>query len=394
MHSPVWPDYDPTFDTAEVWSDWDYYSDDYYDEGSPRKKRKVNDAENNTAEQDDVGSGLRRKRRKLHLANEIPDLCLGDSLHLNLDDGKSVPPVVVWKSKIESTDTPVVSEGQEEKVTLLKDWRERFRIPSQASPHLSKGDGFTRRGSQRAVAVVIDQKTAGNSTKMNQPTTSSSKNPGIPSRTKFRQPHTIRIATTASSAAKQRQKVSETLKHAPATHQAHKPSTGQPAPARSENKAPPNRLKRKAYTVIGNDTGSGIVKKASKGLDSSKLTETTHGNGPLQEETAGRSTTTERPQKRGRPKAGTPIPPVISKGTTRNMEIANIKDAVLEPLPNGNVTSKGIRVTNANTSKHVQPETSKGSLRKRKAEDLQNDDAERSSKRNVSGLRGRAPRFV
>ena len=39
MHSPVW-DYHPSFDTADVWSDWEYYSDDYYDEESAAAGRR------------------------------------------------------------------------------------------------------------------------------------------------------------------------------------------------------------------------------------------------------------------------------------------------------------------------------------------------------------------
>lgn len=383
MHSPVWQDYDPTIETAEVWSDWDYYSDDFYDEESPRKRSKFSDARNSVDEQGEEGSGLRRKRRKLRSTSNIPELYLGDSLYANSGDHQAVAPIVVWKSRTEPDNVPVVSEGQEEKVALLKDWRERFKIPSQTSPKLSKTQGVARRGSQKAIAVVIEQKASERDTKRRGPTTTHLKNPGIPSRSTITQHHVNGTAMTASSAAKQRQRVWEAPKHAAATRPAPKPSTKRALSALSEDKAPTSRLKRKASALTDDDACSATLSGAPKRLNSAKATKTTQANEPLHKGPSVESLASETLRKSRKPKDETSIPPVPSKGSTRSEKATNTKAAVLEPLPNGNVTGKGNRVTNAETSKEAQPEAPKGSLRKRKVEELQIGDAEPPAKRNT-----------
>ncbi len=391
MHSPVWQDYDPALDTAEVWSDWEYYSDDYYDGDSPRKRRKVDDGKDRSTGQGDMGSALRRKRRKFHSSNAIPELSLGDSVYPSHGNGESVAPVVVWKSKTEPDDVPVVSEGQEEKVALLKDWRERFGVPSQASVNPSKAHGVIRRGSQTALAVVIEQKASVKGTRTKGATTDSSKNRGIPSRAKVTQPRTNSTATTASSAAKQRQKAGETLNHTTATKPASKPSSRRAASTKSERTAPANSLKRNASTLTKDDAATGIDDRDTKRLNITKAIKAIQENSPPKQDTLSGPVISETAKKRDRPKTDTSILPVPSKGSTRITKSVDTKTAVLEPLPNGNIPSKAVGITNAETRKEAQLGASKGSLRKRKAEDLLNGDAEPPAKRNASRPRGRPP---
>lgn len=394
MHSPVHPDYDPAFDTAEVWSDWEYYSDDYYDEDSPRKRRKVDGADNEVARKSGVGSDLRRKRRKLASTSEIPELSLGDSLHSCLDERESLAPVIVWRSKTETNDIPVVSEGQEEKVALLKDWRERFKILLQTSPNFSKPNGIVRRGSQKAVAVVIERKALRKGTKGKEPATSLTQNPGIPSRSKVTQPYTNGTSTTASSAAKQRQKATEKLKPDTATKPAQKPSSTRAASTHSEHKAPTTGVKRKASSLTNGDADLATTNDHSKELNGSIANENTLKNGAPQEELSG-STASERPKKRGRPpKTDTSTALVSSWGSTRNIKAASTKDSVLEPLLNGNAAGKGSSIAKAETSIEGQSGASKGSLRKRKAQDLQDGNEEPAPKRNTPKPRGRPPGSV
>ena len=394
MHSPVYQDYDPAFDTVEVWSDWEYYSDDYYDEDSPRK-RKFGGAESEVAQTSSVGSDLRRKRRKLATTNEIPEISLGDPLHSSLNDRHSLAPIIVWRSKTEINDIPVVSEGQGEKISLLKDWRERFKIPPQTSPNVSESNGVVRQGSQKAVAVVIEQKVLGKGTKGKEPITKLTRNQGIPSRSKVVQPHTNGTATTASSAAKQRQKVMEKQKPGTARKPAQEPSIKRTAPTHSEPKSPTNRLKRKASSMVNGDADPGIVDGYSVELNRLNTTKNTHENGASHEEVLNGSTASERPKKRGRPpKADTPTVSASSKGSTRSTKAAGPKDSVLEPLLNGNATGKGSNIAKAKIGIEGQPGASKGSLRKRKVQDLQDDDEEPAPKRNTSRPRGRPPNSV
>ena len=128
-------------------SDWEFYSDDYWDDESTKKRKRKGDAIEETAvEGDPIEHGSARKRRKVKRTGTVPGISRGESA------------TVVWKSKsdvLQPSDGPVVSEGQGERVSLLKDWREQFKIPSEQKHPLSKPVEVQRKGSQKAIAVVI-----------------------------------------------------------------------------------------------------------------------------------------------------------------------------------------------------------------------------------------------
>ena len=153
MQSPVWLNDDPSYETASVPSDWEYYSDDYWDEESAKKRKRKGDAlEEIAVEGNPIEHGLKRKRRKLKRTENMPEISLGESV--------VAAPTVVWKSKsdvLQPSDGPVVSEGQGERVSLLKDWRERFKLSSKRERPLSRPSEMQRNGSQKALAVVISR---------------------------------------------------------------------------------------------------------------------------------------------------------------------------------------------------------------------------------------------
>ena len=175
MHSPVWLNYDPSLETTSLPSDWEYYSDDYWDQDSPAKrKRKACDtrAPYGTGEAGEEGPG--RKRGKPKLIGQVPELSLGAS-------------TVIWKSKSEALQTsggPIVSEGQSEKVSLLKDWRERFKMPNMADSQSPKPRSMNGKGSQRALAVVIGRPSSENKLNNAKPPLSLAFSQGLPSRRK------------------------------------------------------------------------------------------------------------------------------------------------------------------------------------------------------------------
>ncbi len=154
MQSPVWLSYDPSYGTASVPSDWEYYSDDYWDEESTTKgKRKGDVMEKTAARGDSTGHSAERKRRKLKLT-DVPEMSLGESI--------VAAPTVVWKSKndlLQPFEGPVVSEGQGERISLLKDWRERFKLPSKQKHPVSRPK-VQQMDSQKAVAVVVSTQSA------------------------------------------------------------------------------------------------------------------------------------------------------------------------------------------------------------------------------------------
>ena len=414
MHSPVWQDYHPSFDTAEIWSDWEYYSDDYYDVDvdTPRRKRKPSNLEVGTTGEIDRESAVRRRRRKLRATDEITGMSLGDPLHSDLDDLRTVASVIVWRSKTEADHIPVVSEGQGEKVALLKDWRERFKVPFQPRLNLLQPKGMARRDSQKAVAVVIEQKANGNSVK------------GIPCQSKIVQTRANSTATTASSTAKQRPKVTQTLKPATATKSNLKSSSRRIDSTIPANKAPINGLKRKALTLTEDNADPRLANGDFKELDGSKKAMNGRRENGSTQALLNEPTTSERPKKRGRPKADTSIPSstsgatttdhdngssrgdtrsgftnserarkadlstlsVVPEGSIRSAKDTSTNETVLESLPNVNTSFVNAGISKSGTSEGVQPEATNGSLRKRKATDLPNGNAEPSSKRKAPDL--------
>ena len=155
MQSPVWLSYDPSYETASIPSDWEYYSDDYWDEESTTKrKRKGGAIEETAAGGDSIERRAERKRKKLKRTEDVPEVS-GEST--------VVAPTVVWKSKndvLQPFEGPVVSEGQGERVSLLKDWRERFKVPSKQKPSISRPIEVQQKDSQKAIAVVVSSQPA------------------------------------------------------------------------------------------------------------------------------------------------------------------------------------------------------------------------------------------
>lgn len=143
MHSPVWHDYDPSYHLDEYWSDWDYYSDDYYDQ-EPVRKGKVSASnvggtprpggKRKTAAND----GVKRKRRRLEATDYIPKMSLDESAAPAVGRAKSTGPIVLWRSKESPKKEIVPHQGHGESVALLKNWREILRLNAykeQLGPH-------------------------------------------------------------------------------------------------------------------------------------------------------------------------------------------------------------------------------------------------------------------
>lgn len=115
LHSPVYAD-DPGYELLEYHSDWDYYSDDYYDDdplllkntpqdGSPPKSQK---------------QAKRGKKRKLADLDDIPEIDLGERVKL-----RDCIRGTVW-AKPAARRSNLYKSGQEPKVALLRDWQTRF----------------------------------------------------------------------------------------------------------------------------------------------------------------------------------------------------------------------------------------------------------------------------
>lgn len=159
MHSPVWQEH-PADDTAEYWSDWDYYSDDFYDQGASKMKRQKIAGESTTEAKGKHAEGLLvgNRGRRFESAEDIPELSLGDSLDSDMEESVAARPTVVWRSKEahDPVENPIVREGEGEQVSLLKDWRQSFAASSKLGHNTAATkDPKVQRPTQRAVAVVI-----------------------------------------------------------------------------------------------------------------------------------------------------------------------------------------------------------------------------------------------
>ncbi|KAI4112916.1 MAG: hypothetical protein LQ345_006010 [Seirophora villosa] len=165
MHSPVLVNYDPALESAEIWTDWDDYSDEFYDSESPGPKRRKTIATGNKPK-----TPAKPKRQKLKSSTNVSELSLGDPASSDADQLLRPQSTVVWKSQGNSPRLPVLREGQEDKVSILKDWRERFKPSLQSLDSKSR----TSDGTQRAIAVVIQhrQTTTNHTHNHTSPTTS------------------------------------------------------------------------------------------------------------------------------------------------------------------------------------------------------------------------------
>lgn len=135
IHSPVLRDHDPSDDLTEYWSDWEYYSDDYYDEAPSRSNK---DLLSNGGDSRQTGekrkfianNGGRRKRPKQDSAEDIIRINFADRTGYGDGGSRSNAPIVVWRSKEVAKNETVTHQGNGETVALLKDWREVFGTPS------------------------------------------------------------------------------------------------------------------------------------------------------------------------------------------------------------------------------------------------------------------------
>ncbi|KPI41757.1 uncharacterized protein AB675_9053 [Cyphellophora attinorum] len=126
----VYPlDYDPGYEMQEYYSDWEYYSDDYYDDdpailrlnpmdGEPPKK-KVKASTFNTSK------AKGRKRKAAELAE--PEEDGHDQRKLYIMTGSMQG--TVWATPVPVRNN-IYRPGSGKKVALLKDWRERYNLTS------------------------------------------------------------------------------------------------------------------------------------------------------------------------------------------------------------------------------------------------------------------------
>ncbi|RMZ91229.1 hypothetical protein DV736_g1527, partial [Chaetothyriales sp. CBS 134916] len=136
VHSPVFDDV-PGNELDEYFSDWDYYSDDYYDDDPTILNNKPQDENQRmprSRQSAETGAQKRGKKRKLEDIQDAQDIDLGERKAL-----KDCMRGTVWAKPIPERDNAFVP-GQTEKIALLKDWQQVFgtsSIQDKAAPKRS-----------------------------------------------------------------------------------------------------------------------------------------------------------------------------------------------------------------------------------------------------------------
>ncbi|KAL1970981.1 hypothetical protein VTN77DRAFT_2815 [Rasamsonia byssochlamydoides] len=123
-YSPVAVD-DPSLDTLESFSDWEYYSDDFYDD-DPTVLRRRGTANPLQEAENQLDGPPRKKKRKGSITDGIPELSLGPAV-VDLPTDIASFKGVIWRKPDSTEQKPDLYEpGHGEKVALFKDWREVF----------------------------------------------------------------------------------------------------------------------------------------------------------------------------------------------------------------------------------------------------------------------------
>ena len=126
LPSPIYHE-DPAYEMLEYFSDWEYYSDDYYDDDPALLK---DDSQTGTTAKRRVKSEMsqpRGKKRKLADTQDIPEL--------NLDDRPALAATVrgtVWAGPKPQSPKPY-EIGQGQRIALLKNWAQIFERTSPRS---------------------------------------------------------------------------------------------------------------------------------------------------------------------------------------------------------------------------------------------------------------------
>ena len=155
MPSPVYPE-DPHYEIMSSYSDWEYYSDDYYDDDSRLQKERNTQVGSPPAilkiRQGNIGERpetKRGKKRKLVETEDIPNISLDPNVVHMMENAAHNIKGTVWRSGVEESEEPH-PQGRAKRVALLKDWRHVFQ---DTQP---KSDRRSKKSSQKTSKFVED----------------------------------------------------------------------------------------------------------------------------------------------------------------------------------------------------------------------------------------------
>jgi hypothetical protein len=111
------------------YSDWEYYSDDYYDDDPSLLKNNPQEGSPLHRNKSKRSNGLQRgKKRKLAATRDIPDLSLNEDSKQDLRNPSPCVKGIIWRSSPgEEQEQKLYEPGIGERVALLGNWREVFK---------------------------------------------------------------------------------------------------------------------------------------------------------------------------------------------------------------------------------------------------------------------------
>ncbi|WEW55980.1 hypothetical protein PRK78_001415 [Emydomyces testavorans] len=124
VHSPVYITDQALYAALESESDWDYYTDEYYDDDPSLLKRGQT-----ALDRSKTSSGMKRKRKSIEERAKATKLCGSNNSKTTYPDVNSFRGVV-WRMPSHALHQEELHEaGKGETVSLLKNWRELFTYP-------------------------------------------------------------------------------------------------------------------------------------------------------------------------------------------------------------------------------------------------------------------------
>lgn len=119
LHSPIFAD-EPGYELLEYHSDWEYYSDDYFDDDPHILKNNPQDGGSSKVHRPGGDQPARGKKRKLVETQDIPPLDLGERKHL-----EACMKGTIWATPIPEREN-LYTSTEPQKVALMKDWKNKF----------------------------------------------------------------------------------------------------------------------------------------------------------------------------------------------------------------------------------------------------------------------------
>ena len=119
LHSPIFAD-EPGYELLDYHSDWEYYSDDYFDDDPHILKNNPQDGGSSKVRRPGGDQTARGKKRKLVETQDIPPLDLGERKYL-----EACMKGTIWATPIPEREN-LYTSTEPQKVALMKDWKNKF----------------------------------------------------------------------------------------------------------------------------------------------------------------------------------------------------------------------------------------------------------------------------